>query len=98
MLLVKQVAKAENVAVLLYQRFFQHRLHFLLKEQMAQVLRDSAQPLHKLLSEETVRDLLSQRFDYGKPWFGQLMAGPQLLAYLLQVNYWLLRYNIHLSI
>ena len=70
----------------------------LLKEQMAQVLRDSAQPLHKLLSEETVRDLLSQRFDYGKPWFGQLMAGPQLLAYLLQVNYWLLRYNIHLSI
>ena len=23
------------------------------------------------------------------PWFGQLMAGPQLLAYLLQVNTWM---------
>ena len=24
-----------------------------------------------------------------KPWFGQLMAGPQMLAYIIQVNYWL---------
>ena len=45
-----------------------------------------------------VSDLLSQRFDYGKPWFGQLMAGPQLLAYLLQVNSWLLRYHIYLKL
>ena len=70
----------------------------LLKEQLSHVLRDSSQPLHKLLSEETVHGLISQSFDYGKPWFGQLMAGPQLLAYLLQVNAWLLRYNIYLSI
>lgn len=70
----------------------------ILKERLAHVLRDSAQPLHKLLSEETVTGLLSQSFDYGKPWFGQLMAGPQLLAYLLQVNAWLLHYNIHLAI
>ena len=27
----------------------------------------------KLLSEETVRGLLDQSFDYGKPWFGQLI-------------------------
>lgn len=70
----------------------------ILKERLTGVLRDSCQPIHKLLSEETVKGLLSQSFDYGKPWFGQLMAGPQLLAYLLQINFWLLRYNIHLSI
>ena len=28
-------------------------------------------------------------FDYGKPFFGQLMAGPQLIAYMIQVNYWM---------
>lgn len=70
----------------------------LLKQRLSDVLRDSAQPIHKLLSEETVSGLLNQTFDYGKPWFGQLMAGPQMLAYLLQINTWLLRYQIYLDI
>ena len=70
----------------------------LIKERLAQVLRDSAQPIHRVLSEEAAQGLLRQSFDYGRPWFGQLMAGPQLLAYLLQVNAWLLRYHIYLDI
>ena len=32
--------------------------------------------------------------NYGKPWFGQLMAGPQMLAYIIQVNYWLKKFNL----
>lgn len=70
----------------------------LVKAKLQSVLSDSSQPIHRLLSEEVVSDLLRQRFDYGKPWFGQLMAGPQLLAYLLQVNSWLLRYHIYLKL
>jgi asparagine synthase (glutamine-hydrolysing) len=34
--------------------------------------------------------------ELGKPWYGQLMAGPQLLAYFIQLNYWMEQY--HLSI
>ena len=30
--------------------------------------------------------------DYGKPWYGQLMAGPQMLAYIIQISYWLKEY------
>lgn len=70
----------------------------LVKEQLLSVLRDSSQPIHKLLSEETVTGLLGQTFDYGRPWFGQLMAGPQLLAYLLQINFWLAHYQIYLAL
>ena len=70
----------------------------LIKERLGQVLRDSAQPIHRVLSEEAAQGLLRQSFDYGRPWFGQLMAGPQLLAYLLQVNAWLLRYHIYLEL
>ena len=70
----------------------------LVKEQLLSVLRDSSQPIHKLLSEETVTGLLGQTFDYGKPWFGQLMAGPQLLAYLLQINFWLSHYQIYIKL
>ena len=37
--------------------------------------------------------------DYGKPWFGQLMALPQMYAYLIEINAWLKEYKvkIHLS-
>lgn len=69
-----------------------------LREKLATVLRDEEQPIHRLLSSEAVNGLLGQRFDYGKPWFGQLMAGPQMLAYLLQVNDWLTAYDIRLAV
>ncbi len=70
----------------------------ILKERLSQVLQDSAQPIHKLLSQDAVEGLLHQTYDYGKPWFGQLMAGPQMLAYLLQINDWMLRYQIYLDL
>ncbi|GIQ62392.1 hypothetical protein PACILC2_09600 [Paenibacillus cisolokensis] len=28
------------------------------------------------------------------PWFGQLMGGPQLFAYLWQTDLWLRHYNV----
>ncbi|RKJ40339.1 asparagine synthase (glutamine-hydrolyzing) [Acutalibacter sp. 1XD8-33] len=70
----------------------------ILKQRLSFILRDGLQPIHKILSEEVVQGLLNQNFDYGKPWFGQLMAGPQMLAYLIQINYWMLHYNIYLDI
>ena len=44
------------------------------------------------------RQFLDSPKDYGKPWYGQLMAGPQMIAYLLQVNYWLEKYQITLDL
>ncbi len=73
-----------------YERILKQRLHY--------ILRDKMQPIHKILSEEAAQSLLNQSFDYGKPWFGQLMAGPQMLAYLIQINYWLLHYNIYIDL
>ncbi len=70
----------------------------ILKQRLQYILRDSSQPIHKILSPEAVKGLMEQSFDYGKPWFGQLMAGPQMLAYLIQINYWMLHYNIYLDI
>ena len=33
-----------------------------------------------------------------KPWFGQLMRGPQVMAYLVQLETWLNEYNVKLDI
>lgn len=70
----------------------------MLRTRLQDVLRDPARPIHQLLSPKAVNDLLSETFDYGQPWFGQLMAGPQLLAYLLQVNDWLETYHIRIRL
>jgi len=51
-------------------------------------------PVMEFLDGKKLEKLLSSPSDYGKPWYGQLMAGPQMLAYILQINYWLEKYQI----
>ena len=51
-------------------------------------------PLYPLLNQKELHMFLNNAKDYGKPWYGQLMAGPQMLAYLLQVHYWLNEYKV----
>jgi asparagine synthase (glutamine-hydrolysing) len=63
------------------------------------VLHDRDAPLLRWIHPARVLQLIEQteRGDHGAasvPWFGQLMSGPQCLAYLLQVNRWLLEYRV----
>ena len=70
----------------------------IVKQRLAAVMSDNDEPIHKLVSKAAAAELLSEKSDYGKPWFGQLMAGPQLMAYLLQINYWLKKYDIRIEL
>lgn len=70
----------------------------LLKKRLTRVMADSGEPLHFLVDDTAVGGLLTEKSDYGKPWFGQLMAGPQMVAYLLEINYWLKKYKIKISL
>ncbi len=70
----------------------------ILKERFTQMLDDKSQPVHALLDEKKARKFMAMPSDYAKPWYGQLMAGPQLYAYLLQVNYWLDAYRIRIRL
>ena len=62
------------------------------------VLNDPESPLLPLIDREYVKSFINAPKDYGRPWFGQLMAGPQMMAYLLQVDHWLRKYAIVLDI
>jgi asparagine synthetase B (glutamine-hydrolysing) len=42
---------------------------------------------------EKAHNFMQVPAEYGKPWFGQLMAAPQLMAYMIHVNYWLDKYS-----
>jgi len=70
----------------------------LIRQRLTSVMADSEEPIHKLINKSTAAELLREKSDYGKPWFGQLMAGPQLMAYLLQINYWLKKYDITIEL
>jgi asparagine synthase (glutamine-hydrolysing) len=51
--------------------------------------------LYKIFDAEQIKELIdSNGSSYKKPWFGQLMTGPQLLAYLYQFDLWVEEYNI----
>ena len=54
--------------------------------------------IKELIDAYKLSRFLDSPKDYGKPWYGQLMAGPQMIAYLLQVNYWLEKYQITLDL
>ena len=58
------------------------------------VLEDPSAPVHRFLDPEKARRFLRSPKDLGKPWFGQLMAGPQMIAYMLQVNDWMTFYQL----
>lgn len=69
----------------------------MLGEELKGVLARQDAPVKQFLDAEKVKRFLSSPSDYGKPWYGQLMAGPQMLAYMLQVNYWLEKYKIKIK-
>ncbi len=68
-----------------------------LGKHLLDLLSDPNAPIGRLADRKKVETFLHTPSDYGKPWYGQLMAGPQMLAYLIQVNTWLKRYQIELA-
>lgn len=79
-----------------YPKTYHPEYEKLLGTRLMEVLSDPNEPIRPLLDMEKVALFLASPSDYGKPWYGQLMAAPQLMAYLLQVNYWLKKYKIEL--
>ena len=66
----------------------------LLAQRLRQVLENREAPVNRFLDREKAERFLTMEKDYGRPWFGQLMAGPQMMAYLLQVNAWMQQYDL----
>lgn len=69
------------------------------KEMLADIMQKPNAPINSLLNREYILEILrSDGKAFTRPWFGQLMTGPQLMAYLCQVNMWLERYQPKIEI
>ncbi len=70
----------------------------LIVEKLKESLKDSSNILYQLFDKEALMKLIETKGESFKaPWFGQLMMGPQLLAYLYQIALWGKIYKIKID-
>lgn len=79
-----------------YPKTYDTNYETLLKERFVEVLSNPSSPILQFIDQKKADAFLHSPSDYGKPWYGQLMAGPQMLAYMIQVNYWLEKFHIQI--
>ncbi len=67
--------------------------------ELKRVINNQSSPVLALINREAVESILdSGQAFMEKPWFGQLMGDVQFMAYLLQVNRWLLKYQVTIDL
>lgn len=77
-----------------YPKTYHPAYEKLLAQRLTDVLAQPDCPLVPLVDKKALMQFLERPKDYGKPWYGQLMAGPQMTAYLLQTEYFLRKYHV----
>ena len=71
----------------------------ILEEKIKEIINKSTSPILELINVRFLYDLLESHGESLKEnWFGQLMTYPQTLAYLIQINIWLEKYNIEIEV
>ena len=69
------------------------------KDMLTEIMNDKNAPINNLLNRDYILEILETNGSaFTRPWFGQLMQGPQLMAYLCQVNMWLEKYEPKIEI
>ena len=62
------------------------------------VLEDKSCVLNEMINKSSIMSLIENPDSLSEPWYGQLMRGPQVLAYLVQIYAWIRKYNVQFDI
>ena len=72
-----------------------HPVYFeLCAERVEEILSDKASPLHEFIDADGVKKIINEPERIASPWYGQLMKAPQILAYIIQLDYWFRSYGV----
>lgn len=66
----------------------------LVSESVMKILDDKSSYVGSILNRDMVMRLIQNPEEVTLPWYGQLMRAPQVLAYIIQIDYWFNHYNI----
>ena len=62
---------------------------------MNEILENKTSPILDIIDKNKIKEIVDTKgTSYKTPWFGQLMTGPQMIAYLIQINNWLKYYKV----
>lgn len=75
-----------------YPKTFDPRYTELVTLRLQTLLEDTHAPIFYMIDRGAVRSLAASESPW--PWYGQLMRGPQTIAYLLQIDFWLRHYEV----
>lgn len=81
-----------------YPKTYDPGYETLINQELLRALSKSDCPLHAFVDKNKTENFCRQMKDLGRPWYGQLMAGPQLAAHYLQILYWIETYKINITI
>lgn len=64
----------------------------LVSDMLSKIIENPSSKIFEFIKKEELQKLLNT--EKNEPWYGQLMTTPQTIAYFVQINYWLEKYNI----
>lgn len=68
-------------------------------KEMNKILNNPSSPILEIIDKTKIQQIVDSKGEsYKIPWYGQLMMGPQFIAYLIQLNMWLDIYNVNIKI
>ena len=70
----------------------------LCKKKIEEILGDKNRRINSLIDVSGVREIMEHPENIRSPWYGQLMKAPQILAYLIEVDYWLESYKVEIEL
>ncbi|WP_303860409.1 asparagine synthase (glutamine-hydrolyzing) [Alkalibaculum bacchi] len=74
-----------------------HHPHYTshVREKLIKILEDKNSPILNLIDVPYVKEIAASNGENFKvPWYGQLMTGPQIMALLTQIDFWLRQYDV----
>lgn len=77
-----------------YPKSYDPKYENILRKELERIIGLKSEPINEIIDKQAVTDLINGQSNVIQPWFGQLMAGPQMFAYLIQINYWIKEYNV----
>lgn len=76
-----------------YPKTYNPLFEKILKHRLLDILDDNSSHILSLVDYKKLYSLLNSDSDYTSPWYGQLMATPQLYAYLIQLELWFRKFK-----
>ncbi len=53
--------------------------------------------LTELLDKRAIEEIIENPESITEPWYGQLMRAPQILAYIIEIDYWFDKYDVEIT-